>query len=62
MRKILFIAVISLSFLSNSALAEGWCYYNPGDYELVTSGNKTNKVYVLGKFNGSSVNKRGRLG
>lgn len=51
------IAITGILLTSTSVMAEGWCYFEPGDYEIITHGNKSNQVYITGKFTGSTVSK-----
>jgi hypothetical protein len=52
--KILFL--VSLVF-STSTLAEGWCSYLAGEFQVITHGTKTDNVYLLGKFVGTTAQK-----
>ncbi|MET1257528.1 hypothetical protein [Aliikangiella maris] len=49
--------ILSLFQFSTTAFAEGWCNYAVGGFEVITNGNKTDNVYLVGKFEGATVGK-----
>jgi hypothetical protein len=49
--------ILSLFQISASAFAEGWCNYASGDFEVITNGNKSDYVYLIGKFEGTTASK-----
>ncbi|NVJ60831.1 MAG: hypothetical protein HWE27_10585 [Gammaproteobacteria bacterium] len=53
---ILFLSGLGLILSSNSS-AEGWCDFSVGDYQIITHGNKSDQVYIMGKVQGTAGNK-----
>jgi len=49
--------VLFIVLFSASSFAQGWCNYLPGEYEVVTHGTKSENVYLLGNFEGSTTSK-----
>jgi len=50
--------LLSLSLVfSTSVFAEGWCSYSAGEFDVITHGNKSDQVYLVGKFSGATTGK-----
>ncbi|MCW8879698.1 MAG: hypothetical protein OQJ89_04425 [Kangiellaceae bacterium] len=51
------LVIILISLFASNVNAEGWCNYSPGQFEIITNGNKTDLVYINGRFNDTTTSK-----